>query len=1070
MKHARILATLSLTAACALAALAQSDEAAQRFHFLPHIADGGGWQSTLLVTNVAQSASQCTLKLYGLDADRFHNVDTVRVSGSTATFDLPGAGAYLTWPTRNLSPLASGYATLDCTEPVVAKVVFASIGSSGTPTGMATVFSSQAGTVFQFPVLTPEATLGFAIANDTNAAADCSIVLEDPQRTNQGRARFAVPSKSNWAGRLLDQIIPVPPTFRGGTATVSCNQPVAMIGLHYELQPDRTIITFNTLPPAVLVPFSQSSDETAKLSHFLPHIADGGGWQSTLLVTNVAQSASQCTLKLYGLDADRFHNVDTVRVSGSTATFDLPGAGAYLTWPTRNLSPLASGYATLDCTEPVVAKVVFASIGSSGTPTGMATVFSSQAGTVFQFPVLTPEATLGFAIANDTNAAADCSIVLEDPQRTNQGRARFAVPSKSNWAGRLLDQIIPVPPTFRGGTATVSCNQPVAMIGLHYELQPDRTIITFNTQPPAILETSVGECAADLIVRPGESCRYPESEELFSVSLTGEMSFLFFRSRVGINIDLSYRDGIRYGLLARNSGDGSWVIVGVAESHSRRSVPTEDCRVGLVVVAAQGCRYPGTDILFITTGTGDGAALHHWAPGLRGTLFVVHAPHSGFFSISYSDVQFSAHRNSDESWTIDRVGDSPPTPFECEVGMIVGPEGSCVYPGTTKRFSVDLNARGSFDGTTDARAIRVTAPGLTFAAEIGQRFWTITVGPIRRSAVPTAQTECRANMELHHGDACRYPGTNHVFWVRGGNGGFDQIQYEYSMSIDADGVVFRAHTLGTLSWIVARVGAASNSPPPPPTRALVDRPDDFTGPQIHVVYAVASDGEDLQLDRSPSSPEYRRLSYRNYGRVSIHSSFRTIQEWLAGQIGQQLRLDTFRGEIDISFVRLPFTEEEIVADPYGMFNRIQSVVRHETRTSKALAIVYHGLEEATAIGGIGELEGDAALLLMRGYIEVTQFGGDHGWRAPYLVDRVMVHEIFHMMGAVPVCASRSAGRTDVEYCATAGHHVADVRDIMGSNNTHTAQIDPDRNDYYGHGYPDCTDISKSEYFMPAHSR
>ena len=43
-------------------------------------------------------------------------------------------------------PLASGYATLDCTEPVVAQVVFASIGSSGTPTGMATVFSSQAGT------------------------------------------------------------------------------------------------------------------------------------------------------------------------------------------------------------------------------------------------------------------------------------------------------------------------------------------------------------------------------------------------------------------------------------------------------------------------------------------------------------------------------------------------------------------------------------------------------------------------------------------------------------------------------------------------------------------------------------------------------------------------------------------------------------------------------------------------------------------------------------------------------------------------------------------------------------
>ena len=575
-----------------------------------------------------------------------------------------------------------------------------------------------------------------------------------------------------------------------------------------------------------------------------------------------------------------------------------------------------------------------------------------------------------------------------------------------------------------------------------------------------------GDCAADLIVRPGESCRYPGSDERFSVSLTGEMSFLSRSSRVGINLDLSYSDGIRYELLARNSGDGSWVIVGVAESYSARNVPTEDCRPGLVVLAAQGCRYAGTDILFLPSGTGRGARLHHWAPGLSGTLFVVHAPPSGFFSFSYSGVQFAAHRSSDESWTIDRVGDS--APFECEVGMHVGPGGSCVYPGTTKRFSVDRNGRGSFDGRTDARAIRATATGLAFAAEKkGETFWNITTGPVLRSAVPTADTECQVNMRLWEGDACRYPGTNHVFWVRGSNGGFDQIQYEYSMAIDADGVVFRAHTLGATGWIVARVGAVSNSPPPPPTRALVDRPDDFTGPQIHVVYAVASDGEDLQLDRSPSSPQYRRLTYKNDGRVSIHLSFRTIQEWLAGQIGQQFLLDTYRGELDVSFVRLPFTEEEIAADPLSMFDRIESVVRQETRASKALAIVYHGLEAPTVYGGLGELEGDAAWLIMRGFIEVAQFGGEWRWERPDAVDLVMVHEIFHMMGAVPSCASRAAGRSEAEFCSLASHHVSDTRDIMGSNNTATAQIDPDRNDYYGHGYPDCTDISESEYFMPA---
>ena len=468
---------------------AQSDETAKRLHLLPHIADGDGWLSTLLVTNVAQSASACRLQLHGLGVDRFEHLGTVQASGSTATFNLPADGGYLVWPTRNQTALASGYATLDCTEPVVAQVVFASIGSSGTPTGMATVFSSQAGLVFQFPVLTPDATLGFAIANDTTDAANCRIVLEDPQRMNLGQHSFLVPSKTNWAGRLLDQILSIPPTFGGGTATVSCDEPVSMIGLHFELQADRGIITFNTLPPAVVVPFSQSSDETAKRLHLLPHIADGDGWQSTLLVTNVAQSASACRLQLHGLGVDRFIPVGTVQASGSTATFNLPADGGYLVWPTRNQTALASGYATLDCTEPVVAQVVFASIGSSGTPTGMATVFSSQAGLVFQFPVLTPDATLGFAIANDTTDAANCRIVLEDPQRMNLGQHSFLVPSKTNWAGRLLDQILSIPPTFGGGTATVSCDQPVSMIGLHFELRPDRTIITFNTLPPAVIES-----------------------------------------------------------------------------------------------------------------------------------------------------------------------------------------------------------------------------------------------------------------------------------------------------------------------------------------------------------------------------------------------------------------------------------------------------------------------------------------------------------------------------------------------------------------------------------------------------
>ena len=62
--------------------------------------------------------------------------------------------------------MASGYATLDCVNPVVAQILFASIDGSGAPTGMVTVFSSQAATVFQFSVLTRGAS---TLSTDTTA-------------------------------------------------------------------------------------------------------------------------------------------------------------------------------------------------------------------------------------------------------------------------------------------------------------------------------------------------------------------------------------------------------------------------------------------------------------------------------------------------------------------------------------------------------------------------------------------------------------------------------------------------------------------------------------------------------------------------------------------------------------------------------------------------------------------------------------------------------------------------------------------------------------------------------------
>ena len=255
--------------ACPWLMVAQSsDETAKRFHVFPQLADGDGWKSSLLVTNVSQSASQCTFSLYGMDVYRFADINGITASGSTATFDLEESGDYLVWGSKNELSVANGYATLDCSAPVVAQVLYAFTDPFGETAGMATVFSSQAATVFQFPVL-EQGELAFAIANDADSDASCDFVLESPDRLNLGERTLPVPLRSNVA-KFISQVIPIPDGFTGGSATISCDQQVSIIGL----QIDGTI--FTTLPPAILNPLSERAVLTA-----LYDSTDGPGWTNS---------------------------------------------------------------------------------------------------------------------------------------------------------------------------------------------------------------------------------------------------------------------------------------------------------------------------------------------------------------------------------------------------------------------------------------------------------------------------------------------------------------------------------------------------------------------------------------------------------------------------------------------------------------------------------------------------------------------------------------------------------------------------------------------------------------------
>lgn len=240
-------------------------------------------------------------------------------------------------------------------------------------------------------------------------------------------------------------------------------------------------------------------------------------------------------------------------------------------------------------------------------------------------------------------------------------------------------------------------------------------------------------------------------------------------------------------------------------------------------------------------------------------------------------------------------------------------------------------------------------------------------------------------------------------------------------------------------------------PPAPPMwpRTTADQPDDVSGPQVHAVYAIASDGEDLGLDTDGT----------------IRAMVTNMQAFLVARIPQRFRLDTHRGDLDVTFLRLGATEEELLlfresGDPVVDVAQVAVLLEEaiERESEKIYAVFYTFDYEGRSITGSARLEKDVAGTYIS-HRSLARFA-DPLWQR--IFETTMIHEVFHLMGAVGTC-SPNQGR---------GRHVIDHDlDVMISGSSRPqwewTHIDWGNDDYYGHGRADCVDIALSPYFEPA---
>ena len=248
-----------------------------------------------------------------------------------------------------------------------------------------------------------------------------------------------------------------------------------------------------------------------------------------------------------------------------------------------------------------------------------------------------------------------------------------------------------------------------------------------------------------------------------------------------------------------------------------------------------------------------------------------------------------------------------------------------------------------------------------------------------------------------------------------------------------------AELSATFESFAATVNFEVEEPNPRTTR---DQPDDFTGPQIHAVYALPGDVEDGNLDR--------------YG--DIARSFEAIQNWLSEEIGYRLRLDTFGGEVDVTFLRLPLTDQEGEDPSSFVSNDLEQAIADAIGIApdKTYAVYYAG--RSAGVCGSAPLGGRSAAVFVHGEgCSNSSPGMDPEVASTY--EAMMVHELLHAFGAVSSCAPNY-----VE-----GSHVSDdPEDLMYSGVERGvrsgAAIDAARDDYFGQGREDCFDTADSLFW------
>ncbi|MBI3895490.1 MAG: hypothetical protein HY313_06125 [Acidobacteria bacterium] len=370
-----------------------SDSTPSSTYYFPHLALGGGWQTTLTYTNYSPQTVSCATTFYS-DSGGPLSVSFGGTAASSRTDTLAPGAVLHTESTADLNAAeVRGWAKAQCSGPIKASLLFR-FYQQGKPIGEAGVNAmTELATKF---VTFSDQTTGVAYANPSTQPASVTFSAfnsDGVKLTSKSLTLLAGAHDAANVGPFLG----VSSSFRG-SIQIESTVPIASLSLNAEAFP-----SFSSLPPGEL----GTSIQPPPAAYYFPHLALGAGWQTTLTYINFSPQTVTCTTTFLS-DSGSPLSVSFGGAAASSRTDTLAAGGVLHEESKADLNaPEVRGWAKAQCNGRIKASLLFR-FYQQGKPIGEAGV-NAMTTTATKFVTFSDQTT-GVAYANPSTQSASITF------------------------------------------------------------------------------------------------------------------------------------------------------------------------------------------------------------------------------------------------------------------------------------------------------------------------------------------------------------------------------------------------------------------------------------------------------------------------------------------------------------------------------------------------------------------------------------------------------------------------------------------------------------------------------------